>query len=208
MGSAGSGKGTQGENLVRAFGYEHVQTGDIIRAKAQEDSPLGRKVKENDDKGKHASDELMTELLIDYLQTIPQDQPLLLDGYPRTSPQLKLLDRVLTAVGRDPKTARAIFIKVSLETAARRLNRRAVCTGCKKVYPSRDSTVCEVCGAEVKARVYDTSEGINERLRFFSEQTIPVIEQYRREQRLIEIDGEPSTEQVWANLKLKIDGLI
>lgn len=207
MGSAGSGKGTQGERIVKEFGYAQVETGALIRAKAQEDSPLGRKVKENDDKGKHASDELMTELLIDYLRGVPADKPLLLDGYPRTLPQLTLLDHVLKTVGRDTQTARAVFINVSVETARRRLNNRAVCVKCKKVYASRDVTTCNNCGSEVKPRVYDTPEGINERLTFFPAHTMPVIEQYRQQGRLIEIDGEPGTEDVWAQLKKAINKL-
>lgn len=207
MGSAGSGKGTQGESIVSQFGYVQVETGAIIRAKAQEDSPLGRKVKANDDKGKHASDELMTELLIDYLRGIAKDKPLLLDGYPRTIPQLGLLDHVLNTVGRDPKTARVIYIKVSPEVAEKRLSNRAVCTKCKKVYPSRETKICDNCGSEVKPRVYDTPEGIKERLTFFPEHTIPVIDQYRKEGRLIEINGEQEVEAVWRDLQSAIQKL-
>lgn len=207
MGSAGSGKGTQGERIVSTFGYVHVETGAIIRTKAQEDSPLGRKVKENDDKGLHAPDELITELLIDYLRGVDGSKPLLLDGYPRTLPQLKLLDHVLSVVGRDPKQARAMYLRVPTDVARQRLFNRAVCTTCKKVYPSREITLCEACGGEVKPRVYDTPEGINERLTFFAEHTMPVIEAYRNEGRLIEIDGQQPVDHVWASFRSAIESL-
>lgn len=207
MGSAGSGKGTQGVNLVEMFGYVHVETGAIIRAKAQEDSPLGRKVKENDDKGKHASDELMTELLLDYLQKVPTDKPLLLDGYPRTVKQAELLDGVLRQIKRDPATAKAVWIRVPIEVARARLMNRAVCTVCKKVFPSREITVCDNCQGAVKPRVYDTPEGIEERLTFFPEHTMPVIEQYKKEGRLVEIDGDAAPKHVWETLKKAVEAL-
>ncbi|MBI4122165.1 MAG: nucleoside monophosphate kinase [Parcubacteria group bacterium] len=207
MGSAGSGKGTQSVNLVQQYGYHHVETGGIIRAKAQEDSPLGRKVKENDDKGKHASDELMTELLLDYLREVPLDQPLLLDGYPRTLPQAALLDGVLRQVNRDPAETRAIWFKVPAETARHRLLNRGVCTVCKTVYPSRAIDRCKSCGGEVLPRVYDTPTGIEERLSFFAEHTLPVIEQYRREGRLIEINAEAVPGEVWQALHDAINRL-
>lgn len=192
---------------MRAFGYTHVETGAIIRAKAGEDSPLGRKIKESDDKGKHASDELMTELLMDYLKWGPADKPLLLDGYPRTLPQMRMLDDVLTAVGRNPQAARAVYIRVPREIAEHRLLQRAVCVQCRKVFAGRDVKVCDQCGAEVKARDYDNPQAINERLNFFQEKTLPVIEQYRQEGRLVEIDGNPPAAEVWEAIRQSIQSL-
>lgn len=205
MGSAGSGKGTQGGTIASAFGYVHAETGALIRATAQQDTELGRRVKESDDKGKHASDELITELLMTYLKSLPFGQPLLLDGYPRTLRQADMLTDVLREVGRDADGLKVVWINVSPEVARERLLQRAVCSSCKKVFPSRDITKCDVCSGSVAPRPYDNGDAINERLKFFETQTRPVIERYRQEGRLIEVNGEQPIQDVSEEL-LKLLG--
>jgi adenylate kinase len=190
MGSAGSGKGTQGGTIASAFGYVHAETGALIRATAEQDSDLGRRVKESNNQGKHASDELMTELLVTYLKSLPFGQPLLLDGYPRTLRQADMLTDVLREVGRDADGLKAIWINVRPEVARERLLQRSVCGNCKKVFPTRSVTVCDACSGPVQPRSYDIEAAIDERLKFFETQTKPVIERYRQENRLLEVDGE------------------
>lgn len=196
MGSAGSGKGTQGSSIASVFGYVHAETGALIRATARQNTDLGRRIKEADDKGKHASDELITELLVNYLASLPFGQPLLLDGYPRTMRQADMLQDVLRQVGRESSGLRAVWINVSPEVAKKRLLQRAVCSNCKKVFPSRDITVCDACNGTVAPRPYDNEEAIDERLAFFQTQTMPVLQRYRNEGVLIEIDGEQPVQAV------------
>lgn len=206
MGSAGSGKGTQAERLVEHFGYEWIETGNLIRAKAQEASPLGRRIKKNDDLGKHAPDTIITTLLIEYFSALEEkpgmkDKPLLVDGFPRTRKQLDMLDEVLRYFDRDPQALKALWIHVPQDVARARLQNRALCVKCKKIFASRDVKECDRCGGEVKPRVYDTDKGIEERLHFYAEQTMPAIDAYRSQGRLIEINGHQAVDDVWKEIQ-------
>lgn len=204
MGSAGSGKGTQAERMVEAFGYEWVETGGLIRAKAQENSPLGRRIKFNDDLGRHAPDTIITTLLVEYL-SMKEDgggrKPLLIDGFPRTAKQLEMLDEVLAYFDRTPEALKAVWIRVPQEVARRRLLNRVVCAKCKKIFASREVSMCDRCGGEVKARAYDTEQGIDERLQFFAGRTMAAIDRYKEQGRLIEIDGDRPVDSVWMDVQ-------
>lgn len=201
MGSAGSGKGTQSALLEEQLGYHIVEAGAIFRLKSKEDSELGRKVKEIHDSGGHASDELITELMADYMKDIVSGEPLLIDGYPRTPGQAELLQGLLRDTGYDPDAFVAVWIKVDRAEAERRLLNRAQCTVCKTVYMSRDIMVCPHCNGEVKPRDYDKPEAIAKRLDFFENETMPAIKKYEQEQRLITVNGEQEVAHVFEELK-------
>lgn len=206
MGSAGSGKGTQAERLIAEYGFAYVESGGLIRAKSKEDSPLGRRIKYNDDLGRHAPDTVITALIIEYMSRLEEQnagakKPLLVDGFPRTLPQVDMLDQVLKYFDRDPSKLKALWIKVPTEVAEQRLLNRAVCNQCKAVYASRDVKICSKCGGAVSPRVYDTVEGIRDRLTFFPKHTMPVLERFRGEGRLVEIDGMGTLDEVWARVQ-------
>ena len=204
MGSAGSGKGTQAELLEEQLGYHIMEAGAIFRAKAKEDTPLGKKVKEIHDSGAHASDELITELLADYLKSLPSKDHLLIDGYPRTSGQAELLSDLLRDSGRDPELYVAVWIQVSREEAERRLLNRSQCTVCKTVFMKRDLKRCPHCNGEVKPRDYDQPEAIAKRLDFFENKTMAAIEKYKNEKRLITVDGEREVADVFGEIKKQL----
>ena len=204
MGSAGSGKGTQSELLEEQLGYHTVEAGGIFRKKAKEDSALGRKVKEINDSGKHANDELITELMKDYILSVPSEEPLLLDGYPRTIGQYEMLHDLLKEGGREPENGLAIWINVSREEAERRLLNRSQCSVCKTVFMSREVETCPHCGGEVNPRAYDKPESIKPRLDFFENEVMPVIEKYRGKGRLIEVDGMQEIAHVFDQIKNKL----
>ncbi len=204
MGSAGSGKGTQAERIVERFGYDWVETGGLIRAKSLEPSPLGKRIKQNDDLGRHAPDTIITCLLIEALGGREEGgykKPLLIDGFPRTARQLEMLDEVLTYFDREPSRVGALWIRVPEDVARQRLLNRTVCSNCKKIFAGRDVVSCDRCGGQVKARAYDTASGIEERLRFFAEHTMPAIDTYRRQGRLIDIDGNRPVDDVWSSVQ-------
>lgn len=206
-GSAGSGKGTQSDLLEEQLGYHKVEAGAVFRKVAAEDSELGRKVKAINDAGKHASDELITELIADYVQSVPQEEPLLIDGYPRTTGQKQMLSDLLTNSQRDADNVIAIWIRVEREEAERRLLNRTQCSVCKTVFMTRDIETCPHCGGEVKPRAYDQPEAIKERLDFFEEEVKPVIEEYRSEGKLIEVNGMQEVAHVFDEIKTKLEAL-
>jgi adenylate kinase len=204
MGSAGSGKGTQSELLEEQLGYHIVEAGAIFRAKSKEDSELGRKVKEIHDTGKHASDELITELMADHMKDLTSGEALLIDGYPRTLGQAERLPGLLRDSGFDPDKYVAVWIQVDRKEAERRLLNRSQCTVCKTVFMNRDLKRCPHCNGEVKPRDYDKPEAITHRLDFFEKETMPAIKKYEEEGRLITVNGEQEVAHVFSEIKEKL----
>lgn len=190
LGSAGSGKGTQAELIREKLGYHVVEAGAIARKTAKEDTDIGREIKQIIDSGEHASDELITGLVRDYIIEVPKEDPLLVDGYPRTIGQAELLKGILEDAGRDPEEVVALWINVSRKEVERRLLNRSRCTVCKTVFMSRDFKICPHCNGKVEPRISDKPEAIMKRLDFFDNKVIPVIEAFRENGRLIDINGE------------------
>jgi len=208
MGSAGSGKGTQGQLLEEQLGYEVVEAGAIFRKTAQMDTELGRKVKHINDSGGHADDDLITELMREHMKDISADQSLLIDGYPRTMGQAERLEGLLKDSGHNPDNIVAVWINVPREETERRLLNRSQCTVCKTVFMTRDVERCPHCNGEVKPRDYDKPEAIKKRLDFFDEKTKPVIEHYREQGKLIDVNGEQEVAHVFEEIKEKLKPFI
>jgi adenylate kinase len=177
LGSAGSGKGTQASLLQEQFGYHKVEAGALFRAKAQEDSPLGRRVKEINDSGGFSPDDLIAELINEELNRL-SGEPLLIDNYPATLGQATRLEESLEQIGR-PSEVVAIWVRVSREEAKRRLLNRSQCLVCKTVFMTREIKLCPHCGGEVRVRTYDTPESIDRRLDHFWETTVDLLDYYR-----------------------------
>lgn len=108
FGIQGSGKGTQAQLLSKKLSIPHLSTGEILRATAAEDTDEGRRIKAIIDQGQYLSDEDMTAILRAHLP-----QHVLLDGYPRTLAQAKLLDEIATV-------DKVVFIDLHEEEAVRR----------------------------------------------------------------------------------------
>ncbi len=204
MGSAGSGKGTQGQLLEEQLGYEIVEAGAIFRKTALMDTELGRKVKHINDSGGHADDELITELMREHMKDLSSETSLLIDGYPRTMGQADRLEALLKDSGHNPENIVAVWINVPREETERRLLNRSQCTVCKTVFMTREVTQCPHCNGEVKPRDYDKPEAIKKRLDFFDEKSKPVIEYYREQGKLIDVNGEQEVAHVFEEIKEKL----
>ncbi|MBI4122163.1 MAG: nucleoside monophosphate kinase, partial [Parcubacteria group bacterium] len=188
LGSAGSGKGTQADLLIEQFGYYKVEAGALFRAKATEDSALGRQVKEINDRGGFAPDDLIADLIDEAVLALPHSQPLLFDNYPVSIGQARRLEATLKTTGRSQDVI-AAWIRVEKEEARRRLLNRSQCLQCKTVFMSREQQLCPKCGGEVKPRTYDTPVAIDNRLKHFWDKIISVLDYYRAAGRLVEVNG-------------------
>lgn len=205
FGMQGSGKGTQARILAEKFQLQIFETGGQLRKLAAEDSDLGRKVKEITTAGKLVPNEVVMEIVESFLESLPDDQHAIFDGIPRSESQRVSLEEEFAKVNRKPT---AVYIKISREEALRRLLGRKTCAGCGKIFGTQDDvadkTECPACGGELKVRADDTEEAISTRLDVYEKETVPAIEKYREERRLIEIDGTTGVEKVTEEIVEKL----
>ncbi len=191
FGMQGAGKGTLGKSIAAKYRLKIFETGGELRRLAAEDSELGRKIKEIIESGNLVSNEVVMEIVENFVENLEGDSPILFDGIPRSVEQAKTLNALLDKHGREYK---GVLIEIAKETALARLTTRRVCSTCKTVYPaSYTAEACE-CGAELITRKDDNPEAIEKRLELFATETVPAIELYA--DRMVTLDGEPTIDEV------------
>src|SRR5690348_16693558 len=126
IGPPGAGKGTQAEHLQRDFDLPYLATGDMMRAKRQEDSELGRKIAAIIKAGELVDDDIVIAVLLERIEA-EGDDGFLLDGFPRNAAQADALDEALDQRGR--AITAVVLIEVPDEEIVTRLAGRRVCQG-------------------------------------------------------------------------------
>ena len=187
LGAPGAGKGTQAKKIVDAFKLTHVSTGDLIREEIKSESSLGKEVKEVVSEGKLVSDELVFKLVEN--KTKNPKRGYLFDGFPRTLVQASMLNREL-------EIDKVLFIDVSDETVVNRIVGRRLDPETGNIYHvDFNPPPSEIKGRLVQ-RKDDTKKVVEERLNVYKKETQPLIDLYRSEKILKEIDGEGSPSEV------------
>jgi adenylate kinase len=203
FGPQGSGKGTQAEKIAEKYNLSHIETGQIFRDMAKEDSPLGRKVKALNEEKEMVPDDITVNVLRDYLKRTPSEIGVILDSAPRTMGQIEPVEKLMREHGRIIE--KAIYITLPYEESVARISRRYLCATCSKhLVLGRDvktvSEGCPVCGNQIMQRADDTPDGIKKRLDIFYSVTMPVVEEYRKKGNLIEVDGSQEMEKVFEDI--------
>lgn len=199
VGPSGGGKGTQAKMLADAFGLKHLQSGEILRRWASQDNEFGKRVSDAMQKG-FVPSEWIFQMIEEEFKKVDADQGLVVDGFSRILPEVKMLYNVFEKSGR--KMDYVFFIKVSDEEAMKRLAKRGVCSKCKGIMmvgEIKDMT-CNKCGGKVEIRRDDNLDSIKKRLDEFKTKTTEVIDYIKKQGRLIEIDGEQSKEKVFEDI--------
>ncbi|MBI3895432.1 MAG: adenylate kinase [Acidobacteria bacterium] len=203
LGAPGAGKGTQAREICSRLGIPHISTGDILRANATKQTPLGLLAKASMDRGELVSDEVINEMVRDRLSQPDCQNGFLLDGYPRTLAQAEALGALLQERGYG--TPIVVNLRVGYNIVVKRLGGRRICPVCQRTYnvnfhpPLRDG-VCDADGSPLQQRADDREEAIRERLLAYEAQTAPLIEFYKKGGRFFDIDGEQEPEQITGEL--------
>ena len=204
FGPQGSGKGTQAEKLAEHFDAEHIDMGKFLREVANLDTPLGKEIWQIQNVTKTlVPARILEEVFTIKLNSIPREKSIVFDGFPRNIDQTQYFEKAMNEFGRSVDAA--IYIKLTKEESFQRISKRFLCSKCKKVFimgvdiRSKDET-CQDCGGKIIQRTDDTEEGIAKRLQVFEEETKPVIEYYAGQDKLIEIDGAGTIEEVYGNI--------
>jgi adenylate kinase len=177
FGAPGAGKGTYASRLQAKLGVEVIATGDIFRELMKEDSELGRKVRGYVEKGLLVPDEVVVEVLKQRLSKIPKGKGFILDGYPRTLEQTKILESIT-------EIDVILLLNVPDWIIIERLSSRRICRNCGTVYNIRFlkpkvEGVCDKCGGPLYQRPDDNPEVIKKRLQVYQEQTKPLLEYFK-----------------------------
>jgi adenylate kinase len=200
LGKQGAGKGTQCARLASLYGIPHVSTGDILRAAVKAGTPLGREVAAVLEAGDLVSDDLVIKLVEDRLAQPDALPGVLLDGFPRTLAQAEALQRILGEGG----VRLCLNLEVPIELVTQRLSSRRVCQECGTIYrdsdPSAISGTCEKCGGDVVQRVDDQPEAIRQRLATYERDTAPLLDFYRAQGVLENVNGDQDPDEVTADI--------
>ncbi len=189
LGAPGAGKGTQAEIISKHLSIPTVSTGNIIRAALKAQTEMGIKAKEFIDKGLLVPDDVVIGIVRERLKENDCENGFILDGFPRTVPQAQALDDMGVEIDR------VIDIQVPDEKIVQRLSGRRVCGSCGASYhllykkPAEDG-VCDDCGAQLVQRSDDKEETILERLKVYHEQTEPLVDFYRKKNKLFVVEGQ------------------
>jgi adenylate kinase len=210
FGAPGVGKGTQAVALQERIGVPHVSTGEMLRAAIRDGTPQGQRARTIVESGRLVPDDLISEMIGVRLQSGDVAKGFILDGFPRTVGQAEYLDRSLRDQGRGLDAV--INLDVPAMIVAERLAGRRVCAACGASYhirhkPPRVDGSCDNCGAALGLRADDAEDVVRSRLEVYERQTAPVLEYYRGQGRLRDVDGIGTPEEVAKRIDLVVASL-
>ncbi|MHC5022105.1 MAG: adenylate kinase, partial [Planctomycetota bacterium] len=199
LGPPGVGKGTQAVRCAEALGVPQISTGDMFRAARNQDSDLGRQVKDIMDRGDLVPDDVVIAVVADRLQQADAATGFILDGFPRTVPQADALSSILSDQNRSLEAV--VSLAAPPETILERLGGRRTCAKCNASFhvtgnPPKAEGVCDACGGELIIRKDDEESAIKTRLATYEANTAPLIEYYRSAGLLREVQGGGDVEEV------------
>ena len=208
LGAPGAGKGTQAAVVAEKTKLAHIATGDLFRAAVKNGTELGKIVEGYMKQGKLVPDEVTIGVIMEKLNEPDCAAGVIFDGFPRTLEQATALDKALESRGN--KVDKVISIEVPDENLLKRLGGRWTCPQCQAVYheiasPPKITGVCDKCGGKLYQRADDNETTIKERLNVYHAQTAPLLDYYKKSNKLVAVDGTVDIENV-TNQILKVLG--
>jgi adenylate kinase len=201
LGAPGSGKGTQSAKVCSELGYRHVSTGDLLRKEIESQSKIGKLVDQIVQSGKLVDDKIVIDLLKTTLDL--DTQSYIFDGFPRNIVQGNLLEHEI--LKSHPYTV--FYFDVDIQTLVQRITGRSICPKCGTVYGLKISKpfragICNNClDQKLEQRKDDTEEVFKRRFEIFEAVTMDLIKYYEDKNKLIRIDANLESEDIFNILK-------
>ncbi|MDD7458226.1 MAG: adenylate kinase [Clostridia bacterium] len=200
LGAPGAGKGSQATKIATEYNIPHISTGDILRKNIKEQTELGKMAKSYIDQGQLVPDDVVVAIVEDRLKQDDAKNGYLLDGFPRTIAQADALKKFTTV-------NYVLNLQVPFELIMDRITGRRMCTCGESYHVStlNGSNKCKVCGKELYVRDDDKPETVENRLNVYNEQTKPLIEYYKKDGVVYDIDGSKAISEVYDEIKKVLD---
>ena len=211
IGAPGAGKGTQAEKLSQFLGIRHIASGDLFQKAFEEQTELGLKARAYVDLGELVPDEMTIPMVLLHVEEPESANGVLLDGFPRTLAQAQALDAELQQINRDIDLV--IYLKVSRGELMKRLSGRLFCRANQHVYnaelrPPKVAGVCDLDGSKLYQRPDDSGEAVRRRLVVFFNEAGQVLDYYKNRNKLREVDGDQTIDQVQAMILKEINDYV
>ncbi len=181
FGPPGSGKGTQSAKIVEKYQLTHISTGDLLREEMDKSTPLGEEVRRYIDKGMLVPDDIVIRELQQTAEQHMDSAGFIFDGFPRTIVQAEMLDKMMEEHGIPINLV--ISVDVDEEELVKRLKGRA----------------------EDSGRSDDTEEIIWKRIDVYKSQTLPLFAYYRRQGKIVSVNGMDPVDKVFGKISMAID---
>ena len=199
LGPPGAGKGTQAAIIAERCEIPHISSGNIFRENLKLNTELGEKAKLFMNKGELVPDDIIIEMVKERLLKADCSNGALLDGFPRTPNQAIALSEFLNSI--NATIACVPLINVEKAELIERLSGRWTCKAQghvfhKKHKPPQQEGVCDFDGSPLYQRDDDKQETVEQRISVYFEQTAPLIDFYKEQKTLMEVDGALPIEQV------------
>jgi len=198
LGAPGAGKGTQCKRIASKYGLAHLSSGDILRQERAGWTELGKKAQSYMDSGALVPDGIIVEMMAGAISKVPK-KGFVLDGFPRTVNQAEELDKSLASAGQQIDAV--LNLQVDDQLIAKRMTGRRSCPKCGAVYhvenlkPKVDNK-CDNDGTELVQRADDSLEVVTNRLKTYHRQTKPVVDYYKKNNTVYDIDANKSADEV------------
>ena len=203
LGPPGAGKGTQAGILAKSTKLAHISSGDLFRENIQNQTELGKLAKSYMDKGELVPDDVTIAMIRDRISRADCKNGAILDGFPRTPVQADAFEKILAGVGG--QVTAVPYVTAAESVLIERTSGRWSCRAQGHIYhkkfnPPRQEGVCDIDGSELYQRDDDKEETVAKRIRVYLDQTMPLVEYYRKRGKLVEINGVQPVEQVTKDL--------
>ncbi len=210
LGAPGAGKGTQCKRISVRYGLLHLSSGDILRQERAAGTELGKKARSYMDSGGLVPDEVIVEMMAEAISKAPQ-AGFVLDGFPRTVNQAVKLDESLTGNGQ--RIDAVLNLNIDEQVVFERMTGRRSCPQCGAVYHLENlkpkiEGECDNDGAALIQRPDDSLEVVKNRLRAYHEQTKPVVDYYKNNNTVYDIDANNGADEVSALVFGNLNALI
>ena len=212
LGPPGCGKGTQTDTLSKELNIPHIDTGSLLRENIKNETEFGKIAKSFIDKGQLVPIEVVASVIKERISKEDCKEGYILDGYPRSIEQAEALKDMWenTPYKFKKEEKVAVYFDIPTDVLVERLVNRRSCPVCGKIYNLKSSAPkvegkCDICNVELIQRKDDTKETALLRFETYDRETKPLLDFYKNEGILVQINANQGIDAVYRELKAVIN---